>query len=77
MTDFKTGDRVHALDPDSGEEIEGAFLKLADPDEALEIPTEGGAHKTDAAWIELEDGTTRKVVYHRMRPAHWERLGSD
>ena len=72
MTDYKSGDRVRALDPDSGEEIEGAFLKVANPDEALEVPHEGDTRKTDAAWIRLDDGTTLKVVYHRMRPAYWE-----
>ena len=75
MTDFKRGDRVQARDPDGGQEIVGTFLKVADPDEALDIPTEGGTRRTDAAWIQLEDGTTRKVVYHQMRPAHWEQSG--
>lgn len=72
MTEFKNGDRVRALDPDSDEEVEGMFLRVADPDEALEIPREGGTHRSDAAWIRLDEGTTLKVVYHRMRPAYWE-----
>ena len=72
MTEFKNGDRVRALDPDSDEEVEGVFLRVADADEALEIPREGGTDRSDAAWIRLDEGTTLKVVYHRMRPAYWE-----
>lgn len=72
MTHFENGDRVRALDPDTGAHIEGIFERVADADDALEIPLEGGIRTTDAAWIRLDDGTSRKVVYHRMRPAHWE-----
>jgi hypothetical protein len=32
MTDFKNGDRVRALDPDAGGEMEGNFEKVTDPD---------------------------------------------
>ena len=72
MTEFKLGDRVRALDPDTGVELEGSFETPADADDTLEIPLEEGTRTTDAAWIRLDDGTTRKVVYHRMRLAYWE-----
>ena len=77
MTQFENGDRVRALDPDTGAEIEGIFERVADADDALEIPLEVGARTTDAAWIRLDDGTSRKVVYHRMRPAYWEHSGAE
>jgi hypothetical protein len=77
MTEFSNGDRVRAPNPDSGDEVEGTFLEVADPDQALEIAFESGVRKTDAAWIRLDDGSTLKVVYHRMRPAYWEQSGTE
>jgi hypothetical protein len=67
MADFEKGDPVRVPHPDTGEEIEGTFLGLADPDEAIEVPLEAGSRKADAAWIQLDDGTTRRIVFSRIR----------
>jgi hypothetical protein len=72
MTEFKRGDRVLALDPETDAEIEGIFETVAKPDDALEIPREGGTSTTDAAWIRLDDQSLGRVVLHRIRPAYWQ-----
>lgn len=66
---------MRARDPDTDVELEGSFVSLAGADDGLEIPIEAGARTTVAAWIRLDDGTRRKVVYHRIRPLYWESSG--
>jgi hypothetical protein len=72
MTDFKRGDRVLALDPDTDAEIEGSSETVAELNDALETPREGGTSTTAAAWIRLDDHTFRRGVLHRIRPAYWQ-----
>jgi hypothetical protein len=72
MRDFKQGDRIRALDPETFSEVEGSFRGLADPRDTIEVLLESGSAETPGAWIELDDGTSLRVAYHQLRPAYWQ-----
>jgi hypothetical protein len=63
MTEFTEGQRV-TID---GREV--TFLRLADPDEAVQVEIDGLKTRRDAAWVESGDGTTERVPYYQLRPA--------
>lgn len=69
MTDFDKGDPVVVPHPDTGEDIGGTFLGDAEPDEAVEVADATGTHTEDAAWIQLDDGTTRRIGIDEIRAA--------
>ena len=50
----------------------GRFLGRADDDQTIDFEQESGNATVDAAWIELDDGSTRKVVLHHLRPIYWQ-----
>ena len=52
MSEFEPGDVVLVPHPDTGAEIEGTFLAMDD---------------ADTAWVELDDGTTRKIAREDIR----------
>lgn len=75
MHKFERGDDVRALDPAGTEVLNGRFLGYAGAEEAIDIELERGEATVDAAWIELDDGSTRKVALHQLRPAYWQQTG--
>lgn len=69
MDQFEPGDVVRVPHPDTGAQIEGTFIGMADAAEAIEVAAaDGSTRKADTAWIELDDGTTRKIVGDEIRP---------
>jgi TPR repeat protein len=67
MSEFRVGDLVYAPAADREGVIEATFLSVAEPDEAIEVPVDGGTRKADAAYVEDLDGTVRVVVYATLR----------
>ena len=73
MHKFERGDNVRALEPDGAEVLIGRFLRRATADEAISIELEWASPTAvDAAWIECDDGSTRKVALHQLRPTYWQ-----
>lgn len=64
MTEFNQGQRVRIVGGD--EEREATFVQIADPDDAIEVPREGGT-KRDAAWVQFEDGDMERVPRYQLR----------
>ena len=73
MHKFERGDHVRALEPDGAEVLIGKFLGCAAADEAISVELEWASPTAvDAAWMEIDDGSTRKVALHQMRPTYWQ-----
>ncbi len=65
MTEFKEGQHVRIDTPGDGREA--TFIRVADPDEAIEVPHERGTRKADAALVQFEDGDMERVPYYQLR----------
>ena len=63
MSGFEPGDVVRVSHPDSGEPIEGTYLAMAEPDDLVEVDGEG----VETAWVELDDGETRRFALDGVR----------
>jgi hypothetical protein len=61
---LKPGDRVRFVH--QGEETEGEYIGMADPDERIEIRTVGGTRRTDAARVMLDEGGVVLTVFSRL-----------
>ena len=73
MSGFEPGDVVRVSHPDTGEPIEGTYLSMAEPDDLVEVDGKG----VDTAWVELDDGETRRFALDGVRAVACEVLVAD
>lgn len=69
---LQEGQRVRVPSPNGEEEIEATYLGPGDPDDAVEVPLEGGSRKADVGWVRYEEGdregTTHRYPYSQIKP---------